>query len=1084
VQTAANGAFSFANLQPSAYRLAISRTGYTSQETDTFAVTWGDRYRRDISLDQAQGTIAVTVTDSEKKTGLRDVSVKSPQIPSLTGYTADSGKIVFDAVADTVTVQFRMIGYADLDTSVVVKANDTIKLEVTLGKRTGEYRVAVVEKGSSPKKPLQNIDVIIGSQDTVYTDLNGEAYFKAAPIGKQKIKAVAPSSDTYPADYLEYESEVEIREGFNPDTLVIELSPAARISGKVIDKDSSVALSGVTVKLNGNSSVEAKTDKEGKFTLRNVPVKEKLTLSFKKSGYKSKQYTHDKELAVGDKAEGVEIKLERSPLDSLMGFAVVVDSIVSSSGNRNKVWGSLVDIPPCFGMKLKESSASVGFEGVELDSAYKPVDDTIKLTTKELSVEMFGIDATMKLADGLRLEWVDSSKAGRICGDVELKNLFDKIFPDTKLPEFTIPKLKAPSFWAGGVNRGLEKFGLTATGTEVQAKFKGVGLGLDYVKTFVDTAGLHLTGSIIFKSYNVGFENLNIGRDPTTHDIVFKAVTVKTTPPITLKFGVFTFVDSSMTWEATGFRASGAIIVPPLKNWTVGFKDLRISPEGEFLSLTLQLDKENGTIKVHGQEFQVKSLEYGTENFASDTLPHHKFFTFTGEMRFTKLDKPVELKLKYSEKDQFTGKLTFNQSKTFAGCVTLQIESIELGYDEKKADRFVGISGGVKFGAVKGLSLQASNLRFWMSGSVTVDEIAAEFVAGPAEINIKIHWTDSVFDGSGLIRVKPVFTMGAEFRYAGSQDWWIKVTAGVRVPMGACELVEVRGGIGRKDDTWRFALGGRIAPAKLDKGISLDVDVEVHSTPRGVIIIGNASVEVGGSLQVGRATFELNFPEERIVGSIVCEYNKEALKISAQIDLGVQFGKYWYIHGKAEIKFLEFFNANGEIVIANNWEWQHGDSVRVMRGIYVELNSDFKVDADWKVIRWGVYFDRYAMLYIGWNGDFAGAIKMRGGANAWIGIDLGVFEISLIQAQADMALAASLSKTGSEWAAAAHGNFSLQATIGYCRNANCWSICWTCVWRMFGHCIIAFPTGAKACVGMAADINYSTSHGTQVSVSF
>ncbi len=1082
-ETGEAGSFSFADLAPGSYWVVASRSGYSSEQTSQFEVTYGDRHLRDLALNRAQGTIAVTVTDKSSKKGIRDVALKSPQVPSLLGFTADSGKIVIDAIADTVTLQFRMIGYADLDTAVVVKPLDTLKLSVTMNKRTGEYQLTVVEKGTSPARPLPDIVVTIGKSDTAKTDFNGYAIFKAAPAGKQKIKVSAPDSKYYLKDYIAYETEVEIREGFNPDTLVVQLVPAARLSGKVLSADSAKALKDVLVKLDG-SSIETRTDDTGAFTLKNLPTNETLKFMVRKAGYRTLYHEYEKKLAAGDKIEGVTLKLERSPIDSLMGFAIALDSIVSKSGGNSRIFGAIVDLPATFGLKLKESGTVLNFSDVEVDGSYKPVMDTIRLSAKELSVDLFGCEATMKYADGLQLEWVDSSKAGRITGDVSIKNVFEKVFPDTKLPQLTIPKQYAPSFWAGGINRGLEKFGLTATESEIQAKFKGVGLGLDYVKTYVDSGGLHLAGSLIFKEYKVGFENLNLGRDPATNEIVFKAVSIKTTPPITLKFGVFTFVDSSMTWEATGFRASGAVIVPPLNNWTVGFKDLRISPEGEFLSLTLNLDEKNGTIKVHGQTFQVKSLEYGTENFESDTLPHHRFFAFTGEMKFTKLDKPVELKVRYSESDQFTGKLTFNQSKTFAGCVTLQLESIELGYDKGKNDRFVGFSGGVKFGAIKGLSLQASNLRFWMSGSVTVDQIKADFIAGPCEIAIKVHWTDSLFEGSGLVRVKPIFTMGAEFRYAGSQDWWIKLTVGARVPMGPFELVEVRGGIGRKDDTWRFLLGGRISPAKADKGISLDIDVEVHSTPKGVIILGNASVEVAGNLQVGRATLEINIPEERVMGSIVLEYNKEALVIGAQVDLGVQFGQYWYIHGIAKIRFLEFFRADGEFVIANNWQWQHKGQLRTISGIFVELSSDFQVDANWKVIRWGVYFNRNGMVYIGWNGDFAGSISMAGGAHAWVGLDLGIFEISLIQARGSLALAAAISKNGSEWAANAHGAFTLEATLGYCNNARCWSICWKCILRIFGKCIIAFPTGAKACASMNADIRYSTSGGTSVSVSF
>jgi hypothetical protein len=151
-----------------------------------------------------------------------------------------------------------------------------------------------------------------------------------------------------------------------------------------------------------------------------------------------------------------------------------------------------------------------------------------------------------------------------------------------------------------------------------------------------------------------------------------------------------------------------------------------------------------------------------------------------------------------------------------------------------------------------------------------------------------------------------------------------------------------------------------------------------------------------------------------------------------------------------------------------------------MNGIYVELNSVFGVNANWYVIKWGVNFDRHAMVYIGWNGDFAGSIDMAGGAYAWIGF--GPFD--LIQANANMSLAAHLSYIEPEWSAGARGHFSLQGSIGWCGNANCWSICWKCFIKIFGHCIFALPTGAKACIGMDAYIEYATSKGMSWSVSF
>ena len=139
-----------------------------------------------------------------------------------------------------------------------------------------------------------------------------------------------------------------------------------------------------------------------------------------------------------------------------------------------------------------------------------------------------------------------------------------------------------------------------------------------------------------------------------------------------------------------------------------------------------------------------------------------------------------------------------------------------------------------------------------------------------------------------------------------------------------------------------------------------------------------------------------------------------------------------------------------------------------------------KVDANWYIIKWGFNFDRHGTLYIGWNGDFSGSIDMAGGAYAWIGF--GSFD--LIEARGAFALGAHLSYVADEWRAGARGRFSLEGKIGYCRNASCWSICWTCCIRVFGLCIFAVPTGAKACIGMNAFFDYSTSRGTTWDISF
>ena len=968
-------------------------------------------------------------------------------------------------------------------------ANDTAKMTVTLIRPVGQIVVRVVEKGSA-EKHLAGMTVKVGASkaDTSAgskslsktTDADGEVTFDEAPVGQQTISVTPPTDSSYDRDYVVSETQALVLTGLNAKPIIIEMEPAARMQGVVKSKEGGTPLGGVNVSIEGNSKVKAVTDATGAFKLRNVPPGNSATLVAFKCGFRSTRFKYDKAIAVGDKITGISIELEKSPMDSLFGFPIALDSVKPGANGRNHVWGSLIEVPPTFGVKLSNETTPLSFADVEVDSAYKPTTDSIPLTQKEVEIKVFGLDGKMSYDNGLCLQWIDSVKAGRISGAVTLEDPISKVFSETKFLNITIPKKYAPSFWAGGVNRGLSRFGLTATGKEVEVQIKGVKLGLDFVKSNLDTAGLHLFGSIHFGStYSVGFEEMLIGKD-ADGSIALKSISLNTKPAIKIPFGVFTVFDSSMTWEATGFRASGAIVLNALDNKEFGFKDLRISPQGEFLSLTVTADEKNGTITVGGQKFQIEKIEFGTENLSSETLEHTKYFAFAGKLSLKSLDKPVGVSLRYNEKGRFTGKLDFNQSRSFGGVVTLSLESIELGYDSTKAEQFVGISGGVKFEAIVGLKLQASNLRFYFGGDVALDQLAMDFTAGPVQVKVTVSYKNSVFEGKGLFEVKPVLSAGAEFRYGGPKDWWVRVISGTRIPIGPCEIVQASGGIGRKDDTWKFSIGGIVAPAKADKGIRLDLLVEVQMTPKGVIILGNAGVDVASGTQIGRATIEINIPERRVSGSIVFAMDFKALKASAQLDLCVKFDQYWYVYGRANIDVLKFFKNDGIIIVANNWDWQHDGQTRRMSGIYVELNSMFAVNANWYVIKWGVNFDRHAMVYIGWNGDFAGKIDMAGGAYAWIGF--GPFD--LIQARASMALGANLSYIEPEWTAAARGNFSLQGSIGWCGNAGCWTICWKCFVKIFGHCVFALPTGAKACIGMNAYVEYATSKGMSYSISF
>ncbi|HKK21588.1 MAG TPA: carboxypeptidase regulatory-like domain-containing protein, partial [candidate division Zixibacteria bacterium] len=735
VASGGDGSYSFANILPGMYRLSFSKVGYDGIVTDTFSVNYGDNLLLNETLNAAKGFIALTVTDKDGN-GLSDVCVKSPEIPSLIGFTDSNGKLlIIDAVADSVTLQLRKLSYEDLDMAVLVPANDTVSRSVTLNKSVGQILVRVVEKGN-PDKRLPNMTVQIGKTEDKNgslkktTDVSGEATFPDCPIGQQTITVTPPTDSTYDQDYVVAETQLRVHSGLNAQPAEIEMVPAARMQGSVRDKEGGGPIDGVTVSIEGNGKIKAITDATGTFRMRNVPPGASVTLTAFKCGFRSARFTYKSSIAAGDKITGISIELEKSPMDSLFGFPVALDSVKSGSNGHSRVWGSILNVPPTFGLKLRNEAAQLTFANLEVDSSYRPIGDSVSLVEPEVEVDLFALDGKLSCEGGLCLQWVDSVQAGRIGGTLTIFDPISKAFSETKFFDLVVPRKYAPSFWAGGINRGLSKYGITTKGNEAQVQIKAVTLGLDFAQSNIDSTGLRLFGSIQFgSSFNVGFENLLIGRN-AAGDIALKSVTLNTAPAIKIPFGVFTVVDSSMTWEATGFRASGAIVLNALENREFGFNDLRISPKGEFLSLTVTADEKNGTLNVYGQRFQIESIGFGTENFESDSLERVKFFTFAGKLSVKQLDKPVGMSLRYTEKGLFTGKLEFNQSRTFGKIVTITLESIELGYDSTKADRFVGFSGGVRFSAIAGLNLQANNLRFYFSGGVSFDEMAMQFIAG------------------------------------------------------------------------------------------------------------------------------------------------------------------------------------------------------------------------------------------------------------------------------------------------------------------------------------------------------------------
>ncbi len=1085
--TDGDGNYSFIDVAKGTYRLITVTPQNLKNVSDSFPVFGGKTVERDLVIkDSKNGSLAGVVKSSNDDL-LHMVSVKGPL--GITLYTTANGEFLLKDVPSG-KMELKLTFHNHQDTTIEVTVPpDTLdehdllgqedylkdnKVEIVMERFVGTYNVKVLDAATN--NVLANMEISIGVKSKT-TNASVRVTFKDVDVGRQELKVSSPKSDTYDKDYVPFSSKVTVKVGQN--TLKqIELVPGARMSGKVLASVGGAKISGVTVKIDGNDNIKATTAKDGTFTLKNLPAGKPITLVAQKPGFKVVRLSKNWSITAGDHIKDVTIKLEESPVDSLFGFAIILDSMTKASGSNSYLTGSIINIKNSFGLSFKDSTLELQFKKILVDENFKPFKDSFNLEIKEVDVKVFGFDGNMKSANGLKVVWIDSLSVGRISGYITLMDASSLFFPETKLGNMKIPKKKTPTFWSDGVNRSLQKFGLTATDTEVQVTFKGVKLGIDYTKTNIDSTGLHLFGSVTFKEkFKLGFENLHIANVEDGF-LEFKGITIKTDPVPRIPFGVFTVYDSSTTWNETGFWIEGSLKMNKLSDREFGIKNVHVSKKGDFLSATVTADGDNSEISVHGQKFAIEEIAFGTDNWDVDTVANVQYLMMSGKLILTGLDKPVEFQnLKYTETDIFTGTIAFNQTKTFKNIVSVSLEEIVFDIDTTKG-KFVSVSGGVQFGAIKGVKMEASNLQFYYDGKIAVDEIGLGFFAGPTEVEIRVRWTDTEFEGEGLLQVKPVIHVGAEFRYAGSKDWWVKIISGTRIPVGPAEIVEATGGVGLKDDTWRFMIGGTIAPQKSDKGINLSVEVNVYLKPSGVILTGSADVEVASSIHAGHGEFKYDIPKGQLDGYIMYVYDNDALQMNGQINFGVHFGKYWYLHGIADVNFLEFFTARGTVIAANNWPYYHDGETIIVKGIMVDITRDFYFGGDYGVIGWGVGFNQHATMDATWAGNFSGEINMGGNAHAYVGFD----PFGKLRASGKFDLGAGLSKAGSEWKANGYGKFTLAASAGSC-NASCNSICSGCAKRVWGVCV--WPKfGGKVCVGMKANVKYSSNTGTDFSVSF
>ncbi len=1009
-----------------------------------------------VVIDIATGSLSGTVKDA---TGpVSGAMIHSPTWPALVGTSFVDGTYHIDRVPlGKHTLVFTAPGYEDQTLEVELKTlGQDVSNTVTMKRYTGSISFTV--RDSVSKLPLVNAAVNLGT--VLNTDGAGNVHFTELPVGQKTLTVTADTSSG--ADYRIYSSNIEIRRGMN-DHVTVSLLPGARISGRILAASTQSPIQAAQISIDGVPGISAATASDGSFTLRNVPAGVEVKVRASKLGYIA-GFSAAFTLTAGERKQIDDIALTEAPMQTLLGFPVMLDSVYESGGKRY-ISGAIVNVPGNSVMTLRSGDFRFPFSGVEVGSDNKPVTNSISFSIYEAPITIHGIKAKLGSRNTpVQARWIDSLNAGIIYGDtIALQHFIANWIPLSEWTEeniaWTVDQLP-PSLYSDGIyHTGVWDLGIEAKGTSIALKLYGFTLTVDYTKSTVGPQGLMYTGTMKIPGIDplIKFENLNIAaNDPETGSVKFNSVTIITDPPITLDFQIFKLVDSSATWDQSGFKTRGALILTSLGNKSVGFRDLHISPEGDFLSITVDMPAGGLDCSIYGKGFNLKSVGLGTETVQN---AKKRFLLFSGSLSLPMIDEPVEfqaLKIKFD--GEVEGTIAFNQKPRFADMIEVQLQSIQFG--KNSSGKFIFLKAGVKF-EIPLMSVQVGNFRFYENGDFNIEEIGASFTAGPVSVAVQVSWTNNVFEGYGALVVDPVLNVAGWFRYGGPTDWWIKVRSNLPpVPLGPFTITSVEGELGRQNGVWRFGLGGAITIGNAAEAIKLDIYLLVKGGGGGPIIEGSARVVVMSSVELGSATITLDIPNSRFAGSIEFRWDRAGLVIAATINIEIKGTQYWFVGAGVRVSLFSLLDLNASLYIAKNYQGYmhtfpvalHPDNTAI-NGFHL----DASLEAGWgkSGSSWSLDLGIWAYVLLDWNQGLAGGFKVRAA---------GTFDLWIIGGSGEVYLEAAVQYVSNRLKFHGSAGLKIKLWLWPCDNSDgCWEYC--------------FPIGGTACFGVSITIDYDSNSG-------
>lgn len=1051
--TNADGLYVFQGISAGNYTITAQKTGIGSIRVAGIQVDAASQRQVDLMINRETGSLSGFVRDTNG-VGRYDALVTINGLGRNTRTAAD-GSYRIDLVP---LGEYRMTASSTgLRTATsqptTISVNRTTTLNFSLEEVRGNVRLTIY--GPQNVVIPNAVVEIPATNQSQRTDGNGVVLFEDIRAGSTTFRVSTPNGPFTPkTQTLNFAFLLS-----NEARASIFLNEGMVVRG-VVRSNLGRPLSGVRVSMEGRPDLTTTTNDLGEYLLRgiagfnggtvagvNIPASTPLILATK-TGFQAGSQTvtfASRETVFAD------FTLQPAPFDRLLGFQIFVENLREENGRRF-VSGAFTAVPNTPLLTLAPQ-IQLPFDELEIDANNRPIGGSARLSIGNLSLRLFGIEATLRGPNGQPLELIaQANGTGAIRGEILLQtDRLLSLIPGASATPILIPLPVSCNNGPCLTADGLSAFNADIVLPDLDWEIQLWGYSLQIQRLTLNRNGICLNGEIPVAGIQpIRFTGLCISPEGR--------VTGPTIPEFTFDISAFHFQLRTIRFDAGGLSAaSGTIGINGLAanggRLSINFRNLRISTQGQIVRADIEVP--NNRLAIPGFPMNITSASFVT-------LGQDIALRFGGNIPLPDpIGRSLTLQsLEIAQSGAVSALLPANTRFDLAG---IQVLLANMNLQVNGPNIRLDLGASLDF-PIPGMPAPAAQMYFsHRNGNLSfgVNEIAVpRFSLGPVSLdNLRFGYQNQTFSGSLDMAIAGTMEVGGSFRYRDGRNYAFEVRNQTPIPLGPIELAGFTGGMSRQNDNWRFYLQNvQLGFPRTQDALALVGGLDVRLSNGGPRIeIDGRMTAASGQLTLGTAHLLLDVPRGRFEGNTTIgnpfgEPIRSVANAEGAVDIraGWQPGgndlQYWFVGARLDVDLFRVIEARGRMFAGANYRPfgdvdqrfrdyfnHHPTTNEVLNGIYVSGYSGGSLDLD--IIEGGanqaVYF-----LY-DWRQR-----RAAGGAYARV---YGTFDVYVASLGASFDVKGEVSYNG-RWDIQGRANSNLKGTVWPCdSNSSCSRWCAGCL---------------------------------------